>query len=160
MATRGRFRGRLYLAWNGESDDRRNVTVARSQDNGETWAPTAVKAPDAGRAQFSSVAVSNQGTLGVTWIQYEREESRRNCWRTYFAASVDGGESFSAPVVVSTVASCPDPVANKVALATFRYLGCVIGLAAAADGAFHAAWYDARDGALQVYTARITVRLD
>ncbi len=156
----GGFRGRFYLAWNGESDDRQNVTVARSQDDGETWSASAIKAPDAGPAHFSSVAVSNQGTLGVLWIQYEREESRRNCWRTYFAASVDGGESFSAPVAVSNVASCPDPAANKLALAAFPYLGCVIGLAAAADGVFHAAWYDARDGALQVYTARITLLSD
>ncbi len=156
----GRFRGRFYLSWNGESDDRQNVTVALSQDNGETWSANAIKAPDAGPAHFSSVAVSNNGTLGVTWIQYEREESRRKCWRTYFAASVNGGESFSPPVVISSVPSCLDPAANKVVLAAFPYLGCVIGLTAAADGVFHAAWYDARDGALQVYTARIAVRFD
>lgn len=155
----GRFRGRLYLTWNGE--DRQSVTVARSADNGETWLARTIKAPNARPAYFPSLAVSNNGTLGVTWLQHEPEESKMKCWRTYFAASVDGGEGFSAPLAVSSVVSCPDPIANKNVLPAFRERGGhYMGLAAAADGTFHAAWPDCRDGAFQVYTAQIKVRVD
>jgi len=89
----GRFRGRLYLTWNGE--DRQSVTVARSDDNSETWSTRTIKAPNARPANFPSLAVSNNGTLGVAWLQDEPEESKMKCWRTYFAASVDGGELLS-----------------------------------------------------------------
>jgi hypothetical protein len=154
----GRFRGRLYVAWNGERDDRQNVTVARSADNGETWSATELRASGAGPANFASLAVSRDGVLGVAWIQYEREESKRQCWRPYFAASADGGESFTPPAPAAGVVSCPDLIANKDALA--RRLGGYMGLAVAADGKFYPVWPDARDGALQAYTAPITVRLD
>lgn len=157
----GRFRGRLYLAWNSEPEGRQNVTVARSDDNGETWSACAIKAPNAGPANFSSVAVSNNGTLGVAWIQHAPEESGRKCWRAYFAASVDGGESFSAPLAVSSAVSCPDPTANYGNTQhPFTRGGDYTGLAAAADGSFHVAWHDCRDGAFQVYAARIRVRVD
>ncbi len=155
----GRFRGRLYLAWNGERDDLQNVTVARSDDQGETWSARAIKARTSGPAFFSSVAVSKNGTLGLAWIQHESERARAKCWRTYFAASVDGGENFSEPLAVSNALSCPDPTANyKQVRHPFDYGSDYIGLAAAADGSFHVAWPDCRDGAFQVYTARMTVR--
>jgi hypothetical protein len=151
----GRYRGRLYMAWNGESEERQNVMVARSEDQGETWVAASMKASEGGPAYFASIAVSTDGTLGVAWLQHEREESRKRCWRIYFAASSDGGVSFSAPTAVSSVVSCPDAAANKYALPRFERGGDYMGLAAAADKTFHVAWPDCRDGAFQIYTAAI-----
>ena len=152
-----RFPGRLYLAWNGERDERENVIIARSQDNGETWITTSLRAPDAGRAHFASLAVSSDGILGAAWIQDEAEEPRKNCYRTYFAASTDGGESFTAPNAVSDAISCPDPLANKDVITRFERGGDYMGLAVTADGTFHPVWPDGRDGAFQIYTAAVKV---
>ena len=94
----------------------------------------------------------------------------------YFAASLDGGMSFTEPVRVSTVESKPFSSANLLPSATAwggpggelrvgvlsaagRWLngGDYIGLTAAADGSFHPVWADARSGSYQVYTARVRV---
>ena len=82
------------------------------------------------------------------------------CWRTYFAASIDGGENFTSPVTVSDSVSCPDPSANQDVLTRFAYGGDYMGLAVTADNAFYPAWPDARNGAFQIYTARVKVRID
>jgi hypothetical protein len=95
----------------------------------------------------------------VLWIQDERYESAARCYRVWFAASVDGGENFSLPTTVSDKISCSDPNLNPEPYFKTRLKGGdYIGLAAAADGSFHAVWIDARDGAFRLYTARIEVR--
>jgi len=94
----------------------------------------------------------------VSWLQHETGEGKSHCYRIYFAASIDGGESFTPPQVVSEVVSCPDSAANKETIGRWARGGDYMGLAAAADGSFHPVWVDARDGAFQVYTARIEVR--
>ena len=104
---------------------------------------------------------SRDGILGVAWVQHEKYETDPHCYRTYFAASVNGGETFTPPQVVSDMVSCPDKTKNKEGYFTVGRMrgGDYIGLAAAADGSFHAVWVDARNGAFQVYTARIQVRM-
>ena len=155
----GRFRGRIYAAWNGERDDRRNVTVAYSTDAGKSWLKSAVlRAENAGPAHFYSLAVSPDGTVGVSWLQHETGEGKLPCYRIYFAASIDGGETFTPPHVVSDMVSCPDSTLNKETIGRWARGGDYMGLAAAADGSFHPVWVDARDGAFQVYTARIELR--
>jgi hypothetical protein len=154
-----RFRGRVYAAWNGERDDRRNVTVAYSTDAGKSWLKSAVmRAGNAGPAHFYSLAVSRDGTLGVSWLQHETGEGKSHCYRIYFAASIDGGETFTPPHVVSDMVSCPDSASNKETIGRWVRGGDYMGLAAAADGTFHPVWVDGRDGVFQVYTARIQVR--
>jgi hypothetical protein len=154
----GRFRGRVYAAWNGEPDDRRNVTIAYSTDAGTSWLKSAVlRAEKAGPAHFYSLAVSRDGTVGVSWLQHETGEGKLHCYRIYFAASIDGGETFTPSHVVSNMLSCPDSASNKETIGRWARGGDYMGLAAAADGSFHPVWVDARDGEFQVYTARIEV---
>lgn len=153
----GRFGGRLYMAWNGENGERQNVMVARSEDQGETWVAVPLRDAEAGPAYLATIAVSKEGMVGAAWLQHEKEESRKRCWRVYFAASADGGESFSAPRVVSDVVSCPDAGSNKYAFPRFERGGDYMGLAAGADGRFHLVWPDCRDGAFQVYSAGLRV---
>jgi hypothetical protein len=154
-----RFRGRVYAVWNGEPEDRRNVTIAYSTDAGESWLKSAVlRAENAGPAHFYSSAVSPDGTVAVSWLQHETGEGKLSCYRIYFAASIDGGETFTPPHVVSDKVSCPDSASNKETIGRWARGGDYMGLAAAADGNFHPVWVDARDGEFQVYTARIEVR--
>src|SRR5689334_21792831 len=103
----------LLIAFNGGPERRRNLTVARSTDDGETWT-TKVISPD---ASFGSLATAPNGMIGITWIQHLRTSPE--CWQAYFAVSTDNGQTFSAPVVVSTALSCPGTVA-KTAAAGFK----------------------------------------
>ncbi|MEK6281699.1 MAG: sialidase family protein [Acidobacteriota bacterium] len=154
-----RFRGRIYAAWNGEREDSRNMTIAYSTDAGKNWLKSATfRAENAGPAFFPTIAVSADGVVGVSWLQHEKDEGKFYCYRIYFAASIDGGESFTPPQVVSEVVSCPDSVSNKETIGRWARGADYMGLAPAADGSFHPVWVDARDGAFQVYTARIKVR--
>lgn len=154
-----RFRGRVYAVWNGEREDRRNVTVAYSADAGNSWLKSAaLRAENVGPAHFYSLAVSPDGTVGVSWLQHETEEAKSHCYRIYFAASIDGGETFTPPYVVSDKVSCPDSASNKETIGRWARGGDYMGLASAADGSFHPVWIDARDGEFQVNTARIEVR--
>ena len=156
-SSRGPYHGRLYLAWNGEPAELRNVIIARSDNRGETWLATAIKAPNAGPAYFSSLAVSKQGIIGLAWIQHELQEGSKQCWRTYFAASRDGGGTFSSPTVISgDEHSCPTSPQKGMLR---EHGGDYIGVTAAADGTFHVAWPDSRNGTVQVYTTSVKVSI-
>ena len=110
----GRFSGRVYAVWNGRDDKQRNVSVAYSADNGKSWSKAAVmRAQVGGPCMFGAVAVAREGTVGVAWIQDQKDETKPDCYRLYFAASVDGGATFSQPSVVSDAISCPDSPENK-----------------------------------------------
>jgi len=172
----GKYRGNVYATWEDgdfgprlvrrgdrlvreESGTRREVAVSRSTDRGRTWsAPKILRAEGRGAADFATLAVSRDGVIGVLWAQDEKYENNSRCYRVWFAASVDGGNTFSAAASVSDKTSCSDPKLNpEPAFATRLKGGDYIGLAAAADGSFHAAWIDARDGAFRLYTARLEV---
>lgn len=153
----GAFRGRVYAAWNGGTEDRRDVTVARSSDGGRHWTKAHMRAAGAGAAHFASLAVSRQGTVGVMWLQHEDSLERRECYRIYFAASADGGASFTEPVVVSDAVSCPTSEGNPRTLERWVRGTDYLGMAAGADGRFHPVWVDARTGVFEVYTAALRV---
>jgi hypothetical protein len=180
--TSGPFRGRVYAAWEAgalmyvNADNvrspsnvgkSREVAVASSTDGGARWSrPVILAVPDQGPAYYATVAVSREGVVGVFWLQHERADPERLCYRVYFCASTDGGLTFTTPHAVSDRVSCPDAAPNVAAsyppsgekvFERFPRGGDYLGLAAGADGAFHAAWSDARDGLFQVYTARIDV---
>jgi len=148
-----------------------------SQDRGQHWsAPREIHAiPGLNSAAFQpAVAVNNQGIVGVEWFE-TRDRRHADSFDLYFAASRDGGSSFTAPVRVSSQTSFPQGNNNLAPFAmenrekgsmSLYFLsplnrwsggGDYIGLAADARGAFHAFWPDARDGTYQVYTAAIMV---
>lgn len=147
-------RAALYLAWNGGPADHRNLTVARSTDNGENWTAKIISPA----ANFGSLAVAENGTLGVAWIQHLATSPE--CWQAYFSASIDNGKTFTIPSVISTAPSCPNSAAKSIA-AKFggegRDYGDYMGLASVSDGTFHPVWLDARDGVLEVYTSSIKI---
>jgi hypothetical protein len=179
--TSGPFRNRVYAVWDDFRFGQGNILLAHSDDAGKTWsAPIVVDdAPPAasGGGPFASnpaIAVNSKGVVGVTW--YDERGIAGNVGAVVrFAASNDGGESFSSSVPIASVPSLVDVDVNRqplgspnanagntVMIGTLpRYHvfgGDTSGLAADAAGAFHPVWIDDRSGVAQVWTSKVTVR--
>lgn len=168
--SRGSHRGRAHAAWLGLGGDR-NRYVAYTDDAGDTWSdPIRITAvTDSSRyPTYTSVAVSTDGTVGVMWAENVRSEGE-SCYEYRFAASVDGGETFTNPVTVSDTVACSDTEAHQVLMhdeglrgATvferFPQGGDYFGMVALPGGAFQAVWADARTGVFQLWTDRVTVK--
>ena len=176
------FRGRVYAVWesgtlmylNGEnaksealSGKTREPSVAYSTNSGLSWSsPVTFHSENAGPAYYTTIAVNRNGVVGVAWLQHETRSIERLCYRIYFAASIDGGKTFTPPRVVSDAVSCPDgsenlavifPPDNHHVTEIWPRGGDYIGLAVTADGDFHPVWIDGRDGPFQAYTSRVKV---
>jgi len=173
-----RFRDRVYAVWPDYAEGLPRVVLAWTDDRGTTWSGPTQVAPGGveGAQQFqAAVAVNGDGVLGVTWYD-TRGAPSEFAFHQYFAASFDGGESFTAPERVSSAISRPMGSGNllpapatfsgpagelRVALlsAASRWVsgGDYMGLTASVDGHFHPVWADARSGTYQVYTAEVRV---
>jgi len=126
------------------------------------------------------VAVNRDGVLGVTWFDTRNAPNQDNQhYDQYFSASLDGGDTFSQPVRVSSATSSPFGKGNVRMQASFWKTGITheddarlsflsaaarwpaggdyLGLAADRDGVFHPFWADARTGTFQLQTAAVTV---
>ena len=113
------YRDRIYAVWDDVRGGESNIWFVRSHDKGRTWsqparlndnAPAPVDAPPDFR-MTPVVAVNQHGTVGVAWYD-RRDDPARRCWKQYFTASVDGGDTFLPNVAVSTAASCPSKEAQ------------------------------------------------
>jgi hypothetical protein len=180
----GPFKDRLYVAWPDVRSGRCEILFSYSADRGRSW--TRPKTVDdaapfgAGRRGpddfLPAVAVNGRGVVGVSW--YDRRESPDGLgWRVRFAASLDGGDTFSPSVPVAeepmdqekgrwgvggrTLPSgraAGEPLNFALWLDTFNFSGGhTAGLAADAAGVFHPLWVDNRTGVRQVWTAAVTV---
>ena len=158
-----RFRDRAYAVWTDFASGRGQIRIAHSADAGATWsAPRFINddslvapRPGGGPDHFmATVAVNRDGVVGVLW--YDRREATDNlAYHARFAASFDGGVTFSPSVRVS--AEPNDPRTQRAGQAFLVTGGDTAGLTAAADGRFHAVWIDNRTGSQQVWTAAISV---
>ncbi len=155
-----RFRDRLYVTWGDVRSGHTEIMLSSSSDRGATWTdPVTVSDPPkasssgAGPDQFMpTVAVNNVGTVGLLW--YDRRNAEDNLsYYPHFSASTDGGATWLPSVRVSEF---PNKAQGK--SGTGVTSGDTAGLAASADGSFHALWIDNRTGVQQVWTGAITVR--
>lgn len=187
----GPFHDRLYMTWMDRSSGRCEVAFSYSSDKGKTWSkPLTVnddQAPvnkDRGRDHsIPAVAVNRNGVVGVSW--YDRRDSADNVggWYARFAASWDGGETFSPSVRVSEAAQQfrdgqPIPIMAyssggghhrprarggnirmEIGPQYIDYLAGADtgGLAADGDGTFHPIWIDNRTGVGQLWTSDVHV---
>ncbi len=113
-----RYRDRIYAVWNdARTGTTTDIWLIWSADKGRTWsAPVKVNdfaAPESDTAApdvrlTPVVAVNKDGIVGVAWYD-RREDPTHRCWKQYFAASLDGGRTFSRNASISTVPSCPPP---------------------------------------------------
>ena len=179
--SRGTFRGRLYLVWDDWDIARRAyiVRLAYSSDLGKTWNTTVVSDDTSGHDPGDpAIAVTRDGIVGVIWND-RRDDPRNRCWRLYGAISIDGGASFLPNAKLSTAPTCTNSPSNWVLRTWYEYDhwtepdrprpgfgltafiptrfpngGDTQGLAADANGVFHAAWINGATGTLQLwYTA-------
>ena len=104
-----RFRDRAYAVWPDYSEGLPRVVIAWTDDRGSTWSEPRQVAPTGGESaqQFQpAVAVNGDGVAGVTWYD-TREAGSEFAFHQYFAASFDGGETFTVPHRVSGALSRP-----------------------------------------------------
>lgn len=173
-SSQGPYRDRLYAAWADTTTPRTQILLSSSSDRGRTWSkPQMVNAVNPSRAPASlddympTVAVNRDGVVGVTWMRRTRKEDEGD---VHFTASTDGGANWLPSVLVSAsrgrvkggVARArlrPEDDGERPTSRPKKYFkgGDTSGLAADANGVFHALWADQRSGIGQVYTATITV---
>ena len=178
----GPFHDRLYVVWTDSRSARAEVYLSWSRDRGQTWSlPKAVNddAPHVNGASpndfHGAVAVNKDGIVGVSW--YDRRENPDDLgWRQRFAASLDGGVTFSPSVAVSEalydLSRNDPPAVNEKVERTVLSTGAKFmnprwafvnnggdtgSIVADANGAFHAFWTDNRTGKAQLWTSIVTV---
>jgi hypothetical protein len=183
----GPFKDRLYVVWPDERSGHAEIYFSYSRDKGKTWSPRQIvndePAPKFGvpaSAHFNpSVLVNNAGVVGVMW--YDRRDRTDLGWTIRFRASLDGGDSFTPSVLVSSAANTfdgheawPIPALSRVtgggndSLFSARITGGIFagfmwesghttGFMADARGVFHPVWGDNRTGISQLWTAPVTV---
>jgi hypothetical protein len=111
------FAGCLYTSITqfNTSFNRIIITVDHSCDGGATWAgPVAVSPeqvfPDV--VQFSDLAVGDDGSVHVTWIDCRANGPAGDCGDTnatvYHSKSLNGGVTWTPPVAIHTVRLAPD----------------------------------------------------
>jgi hypothetical protein len=159
----GPYRDRLYAVWEAYDGTRSRVMLSASADKGLKWSePLPVSdgadAAAAGRyrgASMPSIAVNKEGVVGVSWYDTRDAAGADPGWDVRFAASLDGGKTWGPSVRVSEKSSAITEAMSKKLGRVWR--GDTAGLAADADGRFHALWVDTRTGVPQAWTATVTV---
>src|SRR6266849_622101 len=157
--------GTVFVVWGNFENGHCQIAISSTNDAGHTWSAPHGVVDD---GYVPSVAVNKSGVVGLLWL--DGDES--HCWR--FAASSDNGRTFSDPIPVSRcVASSttanlsqsmrdaspevhregngpgwtlePDAIGFSVIAARDGLIPDRTGLAADADGIFHATWPEATD---------------
>ena len=177
------FKDRLYAVWPAIVSDRLQIQLAYSSDKGKTWSKPVVinddRSPeDGGKGPdhlLPSIGVNKDGVVLISW--YDRREAKDNLgWRLRAAASLDGGETFSASVPIAETANAypqstpwdlgayaasddkTSTVTIGVRLASFFTSGGhTTGLAVDGSGTFHPTWIDNRTGTSQMWSSVVKV---
>jgi hypothetical protein len=156
-ASGGPFRDRLYFACRQSGGG--PIVVTSSADRGDTWNRPGVvvgSSPvDADARRVMSLAVNGNGVLGVLTVE-RRLKARDGCLEASFAASLDGGASFTPPARVS-VSSCGDSPVDAIATRMFPTYGDYFGLVTTPDGRFRVMWPEMRAGSSVLLTTVVEV---
>jgi hypothetical protein len=163
------------VVWPDRRSGRARILSSFSSDTGQAWSTirTVDDEPQSEDVQHSpnnfmpAVAVNRDGVIGAMW--YDRRHEAGNAgWTIRFAASIDGGETWTRSVAVASRANKfdEDGVLSTTVQGTGVavnlddrqfYAGDTAGVAASSDGAFHLLWIDNRTGLPQAWSARIGV---
>jgi hypothetical protein len=114
-------------------------------------------------ARYCNVAVNNQGTVAVAWM--EAEDSTKKCFVPYMVVSKDGGKNFSKKIKISDKVKCmiPDKEANTIgkrnAADRWQIGGDYFGLSGGPDDSFYMSWSEPelKTGRLQLWISKLTV---
>jgi len=156
----GASRDRIYIAC--ASRTRSEILVAKSLAGLEVWSD-ALRADAASKDSVSrrtaGIVVNSKGVVGTSWFEQVIGASA-DCQRLMFAASLDGGETFTKATPVSSQHFCVQTAANGGAARRWPAGGEYIGFAAASDGGFHFVWPDARSGIYRLRYTSVAVSID
>jgi hypothetical protein len=158
----GPRRGTLYMVWLDAGDGHDEVMTAASPDGGGAWSrPVRVNDNEGASNQSNpAISVDGEGVVGVSWND-RRADPADLCYQPYFAASADGGASFSPNVEVSQELTCPaGSHAEGTPLdSTYRYLngGDTQGIVGLPQGGFHLAWINGGAGQMQLWSTIVAV---
>jgi hypothetical protein len=154
--------GTLYAVWLDAGDGSYQVMTAASPDGGTTWSEPVRVNDNQGASNQSNpaIAVDGEGFLGVSWND-RRADPTDLCYQPYFAASADGGASFSPNVELGQDLTCP---AGSHAEGTpldsdYRYLngGDTQGIVGLPRGGFHLAWINGGAGQMQLWSSIVAI---
>jgi hypothetical protein len=175
--SQGPTRGRLYFAWLDVQDNFYQVMAAASADGGKSWSPP-LRVNDNQNAIDQSnpaIAVNDEGVVGISWNDRRGDPSDR-CYQLSFAASADGGASFSPNLKVDDRFTCPigrspgpkaagglkadpsvDPIDSEY---RFKNGGDTQGIVGLPNGGFHLAWINGGSGEMQLWSTVVVVDKD
>jgi hypothetical protein len=187
----GPYKDRVYIAWpdqsNGGDSANSEIVVVHSADSGKTWSDPVRVGEYPPRAHPGHqmpitpiVAVNKNGVVGVAWLD-RRNFPKDDGYDIRFAASLDGGETWTPSVLVSEspmsfpkgqrllqtsygppASRGPTPapkgrVSIDASIQEWPAGGHSSGFGATGDGRFHAVWVDNRTGIHQLWSATIEV---
>jgi hypothetical protein len=99
------FNGNVYICWARFTGNQPHLTVVASRDHGETWQRSRFvgASNDLNNMQGCNLAVEPDGDVYVGYRTFDNNptNSNPNDSAIFVARSSDGGETFSAPVMVS-----------------------------------------------------------
>jgi hypothetical protein len=98
-------RGNVYAAWSlFQGNGNNEIEFVRSTDHGATFSKQVKISTGVKDNQFADIAVTRDGTVYVTWRQFETRRGQQ-VDAVVFVKSTDGGVTFSAPRVAATFES-------------------------------------------------------
>jgi hypothetical protein len=127
----------LYMAYaadpdEADMDDEADVYCMHSTDGGDNWsAPRQLNLGSMGHEFEPRIAVKPDGTIDVVWYESPFIDGGGCLWDVMFARSVDGGFTFSTPVVVTD-----NPFVTPVDPGSLRWMGDYVALAVDETNAF------------------------
>ena len=160
--TGGAYDGRLHLAWVDAVDGFYRVRAAWSPDEGASWSePLFVGSAPGSDASTPAIAVDGKGSVGIAWYDRRADETG-GCYQLYFAASKDGGASFSPAQRLDDTPTCPlgpretaaDPLTSEY---RFKNGGDTQGIVGMPGGGFQLAWIRAGASEMQLWSTSIEV---
>jgi hypothetical protein len=100
------YEGNVYAAWSifqGVGGNN-SIQFVRSTDHGRTFSnPMKISEGVLGN-QFADIAVTSEGTIYITWRQFEGDRAKQDD-AVVFVKSTDGGKSFTKPREITTFES-------------------------------------------------------
>lgn len=94
--------GNVYAAWSlFQGNGNNEIEFVRSTDHGATFSKQVKISTGVKDNQFADIAVTQDGTVYVTWRMFENQRGRQ-VDAVVFVKSTDGGATFTAPRVAAT----------------------------------------------------------
>ncbi|MGH7822539.1 MAG: sialidase family protein [Candidatus Binatia bacterium] len=121
--------GRIFVVWSGVSDGARDIFLARSTDGGNSFSSPKNLSDNKHASELPAIAIDAKDRAYVVWR--DKEPPTIQIW---FRHSIDGGESFSKPKVVSRTGFSNTPA-----------------IAAEEDGHVYVSWVSNVAGNLDIY---------